>query len=78
MGGGGGVSVASVPSTPSPLPSTARSPQVTVVDDRQRSLPPMASQGAQGGATAIPSGPSRGEVLNSMIKQQILLDLAYT
>jgi hypothetical protein len=78
LGGGGGVSVASVPSTPSPLPSTARSPQVTVVDDRQRSLPPMASQGAQGGATAIPSGPSRGEVLNSMIKQQILLDLAYT
>jgi hypothetical protein len=80
LGGGSAPSVQVASQTaPSPGITPQRTgPQVTVVDNSQRSLPPMAGQVAQGGAPVIPSGPGRGEVLNSMIKQQILLDLAYT
>ena len=74
--GGGGTSVASVPPNPPNLPSTARAPQVMVMDDRpapQSQQPQVAS----GGGSAPPMMDSEN-VLNNLMRNYLLLDLAYT
>lgn len=59
------------------VPSVAQNKkgqQVVVVDDRQPSAPQQVSSGGGGGSQSMPAEDS----LNSLIKNQILLELAYT
>ena len=59
------------------VPSVAQNKkgqQVVVVDDRQPSAPQQVSSGGGGGSQSMPVEDS----LNSLIKNQILLELAYT
>jgi hypothetical protein len=59
------------------VPSVAqdkRGQQIMVVDDRQPSAPQQVSSGGGGGSQSMPVEDS----LNSLIKNQILLELAYT
>jgi hypothetical protein len=74
--GGGGTSVASVPPNPPNLPSTARAPQVMIMDDRQAPQPQQ-PQVASGGGSAPPMIDSEN-VLNNLMRNYLLLDLAYT
>ena len=74
--GGGGTSVASVPPNPPNLPSTARAPQVMVMDDRPAPQPQQ-PQVASGGGSAPPMMDSEN-VLNNLMRNYLLLDLAYT
>jgi murein DD-endopeptidase MepM/ murein hydrolase activator NlpD len=75
---GQGVSpqVASVPSAAPSLPSTARAPQVMVMDDRPAPQPQQ-PQVASGGGSAPPMIDSEN-VLNNLMRNYLLLDLAYT
>lgn len=71
--------IAAAPSTsPRALAPSRQGPQINVIDNKQRDLPPLASQGGGGGGAApmIPS--SQTETLNNMVRRQMLLDLAYT
>jgi hypothetical protein len=75
-GSSSAASVASVPSAAPSLPSTARAPQVMVMDDRpapQSQQPQVAS----GGGSAPPMIDSEN-VLNNLMRNYLLLDLAYT
>jgi len=77
--GGGRSSVASVASVSSAspsLPSTARAPQVMVMDDRPAPQPQQ-PQVASGGGSAPPMIDSEN-VLNNLMRNYLLLDLAYT
>jgi hypothetical protein len=77
--GGGRSSVASVASVPSAapsLPSTARAPQVMVMDDRPTPQPQQ-PQVASGGGSSLPMIDSEN-VLNNLMRNYLLLDLAYT
>jgi murein DD-endopeptidase MepM/ murein hydrolase activator NlpD len=58
------------------LPSTARVPQVMVMDDRPAPQPQQ-PQVASGGGSAPPMMDS-GNVLNNLMRNYLLLDLAYT
>jgi murein DD-endopeptidase MepM/ murein hydrolase activator NlpD len=58
------------------LPSTARAPQVMVMDDRPAPQPQQ-PQVASGGGSAPPMMDS-GNVLNNLMRNYLLLDLAYT
>ena len=74
---------AQVASAPSPPPRALapnrQGPQINVIDNKQRDLPPLAGQGGGGGVSAPPMIPtSPTETLNNMVKRQMLLDLAYT
>ena len=75
---GQGVSpqVASVPSAAPSLPSTARAPQVMVMDDRPAPQPQQ-PQVASGGGSAPPMMDSEN-LLNNLMRNYLLLDLAYT
>lgn len=74
--GGGGTSVASVPPNPPNLPSTRRAPQVMVVDNRPAPQPQQ-RQVASGGGAPPPMIDSEN-VLNNLMRNYLLLDLAYT
>jgi hypothetical protein len=74
--GGGGTSVASVPPNPPNLPSTRRAPQVMVMDNRPEPQPQQ-RQVASGGAAPPPMIDSEN-VLNNLMRNYLLLDLAYT
>jgi len=75
---GQGVSpqVASVPSAAPSLPSTKRAPQVMVMDDRPAPQPQQ-PQVTSGGGSAPPMMDSEN-VLNNLMRNYLLLDLAYT
>lgn len=77
-----GISPGQIASTPS-LPPTAlmpnrQGPQITIIDNKKRDLPPLASQGGNNGGTVPIPETSPTEVLNNMVRKQMLLDLAYT
>jgi murein DD-endopeptidase MepM/ murein hydrolase activator NlpD len=75
-GQGASPQVASVPSAAPSLPSTARAPQVMVMDDRPAPQPQQ-PQVASGGGSAPPMIDSEN-VLNNLMRNYLLLDLAYT
>jgi murein DD-endopeptidase MepM/ murein hydrolase activator NlpD len=75
-GQGASPQVASVPSAAPSLPSTARAPQVMVMDDRPAAQPQQ-PQVASGGGSAPPMMDSEN-VLNNLMRNYLLLDLAYT
>ncbi len=62
--------------SPANLQGQRQGPQITVIDNKQRSLPPLLSQAPQSGSAPII--PSSSDALNNMVKRQMLLDLAYT
>lgn len=64
---------------PANLQAQRQGPQINVIDNKQRDLPPLAGQGGGGGGAAAPMIPSSPtETLNNMVRRQMLLDLAYT
>jgi len=75
-GQGASPQVASVSSGAPYLPSTARAPQVMVMDDRPAPQPQQ-PQVTSGGGSALPMIDSEN-VLNNLMKNYLLLDLAYT
>jgi murein DD-endopeptidase MepM/ murein hydrolase activator NlpD len=75
-GQGASPQVASISSGAPSLPSTARAPQVMVMDDRPTPQPQQ-PQVASGGGSSLPMIDSEN-VLNNLMKNYLLLDLAYT
>lgn len=74
--GGGSSFVASVASAPPSLPSTKRAPQVMVMDNRP--APQPQPQVASGGGESAPPMIDSENVLNNLMRNYLLLDLAYT
>jgi murein DD-endopeptidase MepM/ murein hydrolase activator NlpD len=75
-GQGASPQVASISSGAPSLPSTARAPQVMVMDDRPAPQPKQ-PQVASGGGSSLPMIDSEN-VLNNLMRNYLLLDLAYT
>lgn len=77
----GAVALAPAPqgtNIPSSITPSRQGPQINIIDNKQRSLPPLASQGGSNGGTVPIPQTSPTEVLNNMVRKQMLLDLAYT
>lgn len=70
--------VSSQPSQVPSLPGQRRAPQVAVVDDRPQQVQTPNIPSGNNGVQMIPIAPSKEMVLNNLIKNHILLDLAYT
>lgn len=71
--------ISGMPQTsPISLQGQRQGPQINIIDNKKRDLPPLASQGGNNGSTVPIPETSPTDVLNNMIRKQMLLDLAYT